>query len=77
MDSRKSDGCTMPKFFKKIMKAEENRKCCEQHDFDRRNKNISKSVADKSLRECIAKTHPVLAWVYYIAVVLARPFYRN
>lgn len=65
----KSDGCTLaPNFnFKQ---------CCIEHDYLRRYKIISKSKADKNLRECInSKGHPILAWIYWIFVRVAGVFY--
>lgn len=73
-----SDGCTMPRFLKGVMKAYKFKPCCEQHDFDRRDDSIKNKVADRTLRRCIAKKgHPVRAWIYWIFVRLANPFYSN
>ena len=62
-----SDGCTFA--------PELGTPCCEMHDYLRRFKpeGITAPEADKLFRECIqAKGHPLLAWVYWSLVVLAR-----
>ena len=63
----KSDGCTFA--------PELGTPCCQMHDYLRRFRpyGITAPQADVLLRECMtAKGHPVLAWVYYCAVVTAR-----
>jgi len=72
-----SDGCTMPSFLKKAMKAKENFECCKQHDFDRRNTSIPNKTADWNLKKCIEKKYPIRSWIYWVAVRLANPFYKN
>jgi len=71
------DGCTMPDFMKKIMKADDNYECCVLHDADRQDSSIPNSKADRNLRICIGRKYPVRAWIYWIAVRLASPFYAN
>lgn len=67
-----SDGCTLVRDFNFT-------DCCKMHDLLRRLTPVSPAEADKLLRLCIAdRGHPRLAWVYWLAVVLARKlrFYR-
>lgn len=47
------------------------RDCCEQHDRDYYDQNISRVEADKRLRDCMRKDgYMVLPWLYYAAVRL-------
>jgi len=68
-----SDGCTMPRWLRQVLRADNVQACCITHDMLRRFKPIPPAEADKLLRECIrAQGRPVLAWCYWSAVVLAR-----
>ena len=61
-----SDGCThaRDRNFKE---------CCQMHDLLRYVAPVKRHEADRLLRLCIANHgHPVLAWVYWLAVVVAR-----
>ncbi len=71
-----SDGCTMPKFIKKLMKAEQNKGCCVRHDYDRRNPKIGMNKADGDLFICVWHNgYKVRAILYWTFVVFARPYY--
>ena len=65
-DGHESDGCTYSRDWNFS-------ECCVMHDLLRRLAPIPPAEADKLLRLCIAdKGHPVMAWVYWFGVSLAR-----
>ena len=66
-----SDGCSMSPdlTFKN---------CCIEHDLSYRLGLTKRSTADKNLRKCIAMhRHPILSWVYWIAVRIFGGLYFN
>lgn len=44
--------------------------CCRAHDRAYEQQLVSRADADRELRACIARSRPVVAWIYWLGVRL-------
>lgn len=79
-----SDGCTMPKFLHRLLRAERwDDNACRLHDFQRRYAIVKPKFADQLLAEQVMNMYPdefkfkIYGYIVYLVVRIMYPWYKK